>query len=85
MIDQSERETLAGLTADFNKEVRREVLNIQEKERRDKLVKEHQEAVGLLYAKKLVKSPVILSTVLNDSLVCHREHSYTKGSELIAL
>jgi len=44
LIDQSERETLAGLTADFNKEVRREVLNIQEKERRDKLVKEHQEA-----------------------------------------
>jgi hypothetical protein len=44
LITQAERETLAGLTADFNKEIRKEVLSIQEKERRDRLVKEHREA-----------------------------------------
>jgi hypothetical protein len=44
LIGQAERKTLAEITADFNREIRTEVANIQEKERRDKLIKEHQEA-----------------------------------------
>jgi hypothetical protein len=44
IIDQAEHETLAEITPEFNKEVRTEVANIQEKERRDRLIKEHQEA-----------------------------------------
>jgi len=44
LIGQAEREKLANITEDFNKEIRKEVLSIQERERRDRLVKEHQEA-----------------------------------------
>jgi hypothetical protein len=43
LIGQAEREVLAEITADLNKEIRKEVANIQERERRERLVKEHQE------------------------------------------
>jgi nicotinamide mononucleotide adenylyltransferase len=44
LIGQAERKTLAEITANFNKEVRKEVANIQERERRERLVREHKEA-----------------------------------------